>query len=579
MDTAFYSYTILVLLTATWTAHLADGKSPLIQKPITQQDERLVFVPQNKKVPTNVDQFEIPDDNHVAVPGKGIQYIPWWTTFLMDIIMNFYRQRINNRSQFGVLFMANIDNLKNFPLNFEPQNKNGDPVLDNRYPISPNNVADFGNYVSTRPENIEGTMIHAEKGILNNLNSLWDAYRSKYGQPPNFMLLYSWIMPCPNYTNMILSRFNLQPYSNVQYRVVAYTVEGTSSDLPYMTPQSNAQSRNNLKNSGITVYRQRCQRPNGTVSDMHTKLAQEISEDAYLEKTIESQIHVKDDPNTHMCGLEDTFQGCMVECLGDICCSCKNTGKRAMTIALVNELTKFCAVSDITTCPLEWMNTYFSRNQNSASSCTVFESVAAKVRACAATTCFGRPMSKPLDPTNPYNNPGYLINFSDLNTIPKVDLTDFCQDIRAESLLCTTYRADSFTAGNTRCRSDNRCGFNQGTSYSWCYVNFNGDWDYCCTGSCGFNEKTDYMWCRSGDRWQYCGNGGNITIGGQLCLAEFPCGMHQENGKASYYWCYTGTYWDYCCQPWDTCSTHGYEYNWCYTGYKKQTKYQYCTPP
>ncbi|XP_062570557.1 uncharacterized protein LOC134232587 [Saccostrea cucullata] len=343
MESAFYRYTILVLLTVTWTAHLADGKSPLIQKPITEEDERLLFAPQNKKVLPDVALFEIPDDNRVSVPGKGIQYVPWWATFLMNIIMFFYRQRPDNRSQFGVLFMTNIDSLNDFPRDFQPKNQNGDPIIDNRYAISPNNVADFGNYVSTRPENVAGTMVHAEARILDNLDSLWNAYRNRNGRPPNFMLLYSWIMPCPNCTNMILSRFNLQPYSNVQYRVVAYTVEGTNSGLPYMTPQRNNQSRIYLKNSSITVYRQRCQRPDDTVSNIRTELADEIYKDPYVEKMIKSQI--KDDPNTHVCKLEDTFQGCMVECLGDICCSCKSTGKRAMTIALVNELTKFCAAS------------------------------------------------------------------------------------------------------------------------------------------------------------------------------------------------------------------------------------------
>jgi len=279
--------------------------------------------------------------------------------------------------------------------------------------------------------------------------------------------------------------------------------------------------------------------------------------------------------------LQDSFQGCMVACIKpEICCSCKESGKRSMVVALVNQLTKDCATSNLTTCANQWVerNIEFTKKAG-ASSCTRSEMIVSNVQLCA-NKCLGRPLSKPLNPKNPNFNPGYLTNFADLSHPPSVDLTDFCKDMRAEGLLCTKYRADSFTAGNTLCRSDNRCGYHD-QQYSWCYVDFSNNWDYCCTETCDFHGQ-NYLWCKSGSgsKWQYCGKGGDMDIKHHRCVANYPCGVHQEIGKKSYYWCYKdlNKNWDYCCQPWHSCGKHGRAYNWCYTGYTRDSSMQKCTP-
>ncbi|KAK3592315.1 hypothetical protein CHS0354_000870 [Potamilus streckersoni] len=124
-----------------------------------------------------------------------------------------------------------------------------------------------------------------------------------------------------------------------------------------------------------------------------------------------------------------------------------------------------------------------------------------------------------------------------------------------------------WTAGNTMCRPNNVCGFQQKTNYKWCYTDYSDNWDYCCIGACDF-QGTTYMWCQTGKRWTYCGEYLKHDIQGRPCLFTFPCGLHQEvTGKTQrFYWCYVDVAhnWDYCCAPWSECKKHGFTYNWCY---------------
>ncbi|KAL3847331.1 hypothetical protein ACJMK2_018246 [Sinanodonta woodiana] len=133
------------------------------------------------------------------------------------------------------------------------------------------------------------------------------------------------------------------------------------------------------------------------------------------------------------------------------------------------------------------------------------------------------------------------------------------------------------TAGNSFCRSDHTCGYHEGQAYSFCYVDYSDNWDYCCTGKCDYHEYS-YLWCASGNKWQYCGDAGLISIDGTPCHYLHPCGMHQEKGKDSTYWCYVDhrLNWRRCCAPSSKCDYYGYNYKWCYTGYKKETSAYEC---
>ncbi|KAL3888712.1 hypothetical protein ACJMK2_001075, partial [Sinanodonta woodiana] len=128
----------------------------------------------------------------------------------------------------------------------------------------------------------------------------------------------------------------------------------------------------------------------------------------------------------------------------------------------------------------------------------------------------------------------------------------------------------SFTAGNTMCRNGGHCGYANGTSHSWCYIDYNGKWDYCCTTQCE-NRGKNYLLCSSGSQQEYfCGDAGKKDIHGRNCLPSHPCGLHHGENKPNFgfFWCYVDINhtWGKCCHPDDTCTDKGQGYSSCRTG-------------
>lgn len=491
-----------------------------------------------------------------------------------EVIQDFYMVRDTNRSQFGVLYLANIDNLNEFDGHFIPS-QHGMPVIDNTHPLSPADVRNYGNYLAARPAIIDtrARAVHSERQLLYHSRDLWNAYLNRFHRTPNFLLLYSWIMPCENCTNEIINTLNQQPFQNIEHRVVAYTVEGTGrrTNLSYMTPERNRRNRQRLQDAALLAHRQTCQRPG---QNSPVAILQSGSQSDW--QTVEDET---DDPDTHTCAAIDTLQGCIfrevIKHLPNLCCGCKPAGVNTMIAALINEITLSCAKSIFLDCVTRWLAT----NIGDAIHCPKFSDTLRHVLP-TASECWEKRMSNPLDPYNPFNFPGLLVDISRLSKFVRPDLTTLCQDSRTQGYLCSHYTEDSFTAGNSLCRYGDKCGYH-GYKYSWCYTSFSNHWDYCCTGPCGRAGGTDYWWCRSGSKWQYCGDSGRVVgTEGKSCLPSHPCGVHNEDGKAKYYWCLkdNNRNYQYCCQPEDSCSTKGYSYNWCYTGWKKDTSWQYCTP-
>ncbi|XP_006262899.1 endonuclease domain-containing 1 protein [Alligator mississippiensis] len=119
------------------------------------------------------------------------------------------------------------------------------------------------------------------------------------------------------------------------------------------------------------------------------------------------------------------------------------------------------------------------------------------------------------------------------------------------------------------------CGKHKGTAYSWCYTSksyYWNYWDYCCTEKC----TSQYECARGDGGTAYCSpQYSTVTVTGQLCRADFPCGLYGER----YFWCYTDyrQNWNYCCSPHHYCGHHGYSYQWCYVGGWRWT-WKYCVP-
>ncbi|KAL3836084.1 hypothetical protein ACJMK2_021537 [Sinanodonta woodiana] len=142
-------------------------------------------------------------------------------------------------------------------------------------------------------------------------------------------------------------------------------------------------------------------------------------------------------------------------------------------------------------------------------------------------------------------------------------------------------QGEQWTAGRTKCRGGALCARRQNPDYSWCYTDYSGGWDYCCTAECTYVGDT--LKCASGSRSQYCGNTRTLDIEGRPCLPTFPCGVHYNELKERdfYYWCYVdlNANWGFCCAPHSKCEKGTYSSAWCYIGADRSNKgWDYCKP-
>ncbi|KAK3586209.1 hypothetical protein CHS0354_030847, partial [Potamilus streckersoni] len=152
-----------------------------------------------------------------------------------------------------------------------------------------------------------------------------------------------------------------------------------------------------------------------------------------------------------------------------------------------------------------------------------------------------------------------------------------------DNLMQIFVEKDTITAANAKCKEGTRCGYHQGTTYSWCETDHG--WEYCCTEKCIRFE--DRMLCRTGRiGFVFCGNPGSRTITGESCLPSHPCGSYGLTSISAtfynYYWCYTDEkkHWQRCCSPLDKCRDRDDGYgNWCYTALIiGRDSWRHCTP-
>ena len=147
--------------------------------------------------------------------------------------------------------------------------------------------------------------------------------------------------------------------------------------------------------------------------------------------------------------------------------------------------------------------------------------------------------------------------------------------VQDKYLIVPDLNSSDMTVEGDRC-VNSRCGFNESTSYRWCYTDLEKNYGYCCTDKCLFKENKLLPTCPTGSvgRVACSMRSSTITVKGISCLPGHECGLHGEN----YYWCYNDMKknWNYCCQPWHVCNKYGESYKWCYVGKYKETKWRSC---
>ena len=90
--------------------------------------------------------------------------------------------------------------------------------------------------------------MHSERTLLQELPHLWKAFVDRYSCIPRLVILYSWMMPCPECTEKICQTAqDTKPGKNTSV-IIAYTIDWIA--IPY---DDNEKSRHQLQAAGIIV--------------------------------------------------------------------------------------------------------------------------------------------------------------------------------------------------------------------------------------------------------------------------------------------------------------------------------------
>ena len=166
--------------------------------------------------------------------------IPGFHSFIAQRVIPGFEGQRQQRYQFAVLLLIPERDLNNIhSMNFQPQDNNQQPLVNNAYHYWPS-PTHYRNYVAARPQ---GTL-HSEITLLQELPHLWEAFVANYRVIPSYVILYSWMMPCPDCTERICQTFQNTNTSVI----VAYTI-----DWKEIPDDDNEKSRNRLQASGIKV--------------------------------------------------------------------------------------------------------------------------------------------------------------------------------------------------------------------------------------------------------------------------------------------------------------------------------------
>lgn len=479
--------------------------------------------------------------------------VPWWPTFISNVINAFNRKAVSETSQFGIIYMANVDDMdEEFDGHFNPHNKDGKPIIEDEKPISPSALENFGNYVVSSPEEVTEGSVHAENMLLDHLEELWMAYQKEYKQTPNFILYYSHMLPAKSTVNNIITRMSRPPFNNVPYRVIAYNLRPKKA-LHEPTLKENKVNELQLQIENLELYHHKqcagAARKEEPVEDFARALEEDESltlSDAVklLKESLLHEEHVEArNSATATCLIDDSLQGCLSNCIYEsLDCDCDTSKKRTSVAAIINELTFSCARSDFGQCSNKWTEDNIGHDDDK---CMNQRKLKGMLSTCNPK-CIGKPLSRPIDPHDPTNYPGVLDVYANLANFHRPTQSEFCSD-GEDDLKRHTIPVD-YTAGKTPCRDGHSCGLH-GETYHWCYTSFSSHWDYCCTDACSYNHWYRYSWCNSGSTWQKCDGSGTQTSKSKECISAYICGLHRDvSGGTTSPWCYIdyNKNWEYC---------------------------------
>ena len=130
------------------------------------------------------------------------------------------------RTQFAIVAFLPDEHWENFQ--YQPSLGKGEkPVINPSLNLSPPGVEHSINYLAARPALMpDKSNIHAEKLIVAVLDDAYEQYKKMHGSPPNTMLLYSWIVPCLDCTELLVKKLNEEKYQSITNKYFVYTTDG-----------------------------------------------------------------------------------------------------------------------------------------------------------------------------------------------------------------------------------------------------------------------------------------------------------------------------------------------------------------
>ena len=159
------------------------------------------------------------------------------------IVPSFFRKQNSWGDQFAVLILVARVDIKDITrVVLCPRDHLGSPLVNSNYQRCPNSATDYNNYIVARPEYNS----HAEKALLDELDPLWSAFVASNGRPPKHIVLYSWMIPCTECTELIINILCCKRYKSVG-KIVAYRRKIWSE----LSAEENNVNRQLLRNAGI----------------------------------------------------------------------------------------------------------------------------------------------------------------------------------------------------------------------------------------------------------------------------------------------------------------------------------------
>ena len=481
----------------------------------------------------------------IAQPSSSSQPNARFNNLIARIIDEFQGlAHSHNRRQFAVIMLLTpeqVNQWNNYDrVQFQPGiSASGHPDIDWDRTISPPLGGQYGNFIVAlpTPNDSLGRNIHSEELIIAGLEDFVNQFR-RQNQQIGAVVIYSRICPCRLCTDCIINSITNLSLTGVT-QIVYTTSQTRNVNVDYSSRQ--------FRNAGINFRHY----------------------DGGCGRSQQGSRHKRTHDLT--CSATESLQYYLMVNLKNILGSCITTiDKEKATVHFINLVFSQCRTQpDLVTCSQSIVSNMLGSAPACNSLVNAGDQFAQKMRQAMSKDEHALyVITQPLDPNNPWATTEVASNAEALFYDRSIEYS--CSDSRKESTLCSTWKADYVTAGNSICRRNHPCDYYK-YQYKWCYLEYTKDysWEYCCTGEC--QTTGNYWWCKSGNTWEYCGRYGTTrrellyyNRNGHRCRENYPCGKHRW--YAYNYYCYDSNgNWDYCCAPNSPCTSSS-----CYVGEYQQ---------